>query len=66
MRFDELTTAQKIAAEEFVSALVNAIYGPHDRRGLLMLYVSDRLRSRDQHYTGALFEQIAERYGYAE
>lgn len=64
MNIPRLTLHQKAVCNKFVTELVAGINGADDVRGLMLLYVSEELRRRDQNYTASLLQKAAFEYGY--
>jgi hypothetical protein len=64
MNIPRLTEKQKKSCDTFVTELEKGIGGGSDVRGLMLLYVAEELKKRDQHYTASLLFNAAFVYGY--
>ena len=59
-----LSSKEAKEVEAFCKIFVTAINGGDDRRGLMLLKISEELERRGQYYSARLFAEIAWKYGY--
>lgn len=62
-----METIPREALREEAKVIADLIYNTeHHFTGLLLLYVSQELTKRSQHYTSMLVKDIANEYGFGE